>query len=510
MSFASVAARIGTVAALFVASLHAAGIRGNVTDHQSGHVLARALVTLEPVSGTAGGGRTLRTDRRGNFLFGDLPGGAYVITVSRRFFVTVEYGQKRWNSAGYPIAIGENDVPFLRIQMFHLGAISGTVVDENGVGLPEQEVVAYRNTRPPQLVTSAKADERGAYRLGGLEPGSYLVRSLPQKSDEGSFLPTFAHDTPSPDQAYPVLVDVNEEVDRIEIRPVQGPLYTLRLLIAPPEPAVAVAVTLVSETGRKTATLQGSYYFDFDALPRGQYEVFAQAPLGDRPGIQAAYERVAVTKDMPLRIGLREVNPVAFQAAGAYGQAVDSKSVQWLARRKDMAGTYPSEVLRLNYGAATLTFGPWQVALAPTSPNLYVSNFLFTDGGSPVTSERRADGWNEFVYFNEGSVRFTLQPTPGTVRGKVTSHGDPVVGAPVFLEPYDLPAEKRVSGIFSTRTDLHGEFKFAGLVPGLYRILSTFEYQKPDADAMSVLGSRTVSVSDSGTVDQELEKIVIN
>ena len=61
--------------------------------------------------------------------------------------------------------------------MLRFGGITGTVRDENEVGIADQDVAAYTNTEPPYVVSRATTDDRGVFRISGLYPGSYLVRT---------------------------------------------------------------------------------------------------------------------------------------------------------------------------------------------------------------------------------------------------------------------------------------------------------------------------------------------
>jgi hypothetical protein len=208
--------------ALATGVVQAAVIQGTVVENQTGHQVERAIIRLEPVTGTQETARSVRTDRGGYFGFIGIAPGAYLLTASRIGFATIQYGQKRWRSAGIPVVVAQNDSFTLSIRLPRFGAISGTVFDENGVGLPDQDVVVYRNTRPPQLTGArARSDDRGVFRLSGLEPGSYLVRSVgKQYEDSSSYLATFSRETLTLDQSFPVQVDLDTEVDRADIRPV--------------------------------------------------------------------------------------------------------------------------------------------------------------------------------------------------------------------------------------------------------------------------------------------------
>jgi hypothetical protein len=85
--------------------LHAAVIRGVVVENLTGKPLARAAVRLDPIGGTPGSGKTVRANSLGVFEFNALPAGAYIVKASREGFLPLEYGQKRWNSAGVPTVI---------------------------------------------------------------------------------------------------------------------------------------------------------------------------------------------------------------------------------------------------------------------------------------------------------------------------------------------------------------------------------------------------------------------
>ncbi|HMC58766.1 MAG TPA: carboxypeptidase regulatory-like domain-containing protein, partial [Candidatus Solibacter sp.] len=134
-------------------------------------MLARALVVVTPIQGSAGPTVGIRTNVYGAFETPALPAGAYLVSVSRRSFAPAQYGQKRWKAPGVPVFLEEAQSTFLNIRLPRFGSVTGTILDENEVGLPEHDVVIYRTTRPPQLVTRVKTDDRGMYRIAGLEPG---------------------------------------------------------------------------------------------------------------------------------------------------------------------------------------------------------------------------------------------------------------------------------------------------------------------------------------------------
>ena len=490
---------------LAAGSLQAAVIKGTVVENQTGHLVARATVVLEALSGGSVPKRSVRTNAYGSFEFAELPAGDYLLTASRTGFATAQYGQKHWKSAGVPIAVAEDDTSALVIRLPHYGAITGAVLDENDIGMPDYDVLAYRNTRPPQIAARGKSDDRGVFRISGLEPGSYVVRSAGKQYDEIGYLPTFARETQILDETFPVQVEMDREAGRADVRPIAGRLFTLTVEAVPvPEnalPPLPVTMTLVSELGRET--VQGSLH-SFGPMPPGQYELFSQAPLDRRPGLQGDYRRFSLGGNDRMRFVLHEEGDLRFTFEGA---PADASSVQVLVRRKDLAGSSAVEVLKLVNNRAHLASGPWQLAIQP-DPRYYVSRFKGPGYESP--SDLRADGWNEIVV-GRGSpyVAFTLSLNPSAVHGTVKAGGKPVIGAPVFLEPFDLEPPRRVTETFTTRTDVHGQYRFTGLAPGNYRVLSSFEYQTADSATMSSAGARQVKVESGVDLQLDLDLYVI-
>ncbi len=97
------------------------------------------------------------------------------------------------------------------------------------------------------------------------------------------------------------------------------------------------------------------------------------------------------------------------------------------------------------------------------------------------TPRKHYDGWNAAIVLPRpmgGWAQFRFSANPGALHGTVTDAGDPVVGAPVFIEPMDVEPARRLTDAYVTITDVRGRYHFGGLAPGHYRVLSSFsEYQ---------------------------------
>jgi hypothetical protein len=61
--------------------------------------------------------------------------------------------------------------------------------------------------------------------------------------------------------------------------------------------------------------------------------------------------------------------------------------------------------------------------------------------------------------------------------------GQPAAGAPVYICPLDPEVRSRLGGVRSTRSDQNGEFRFSGLAPGKYEVLSSFAMEEAESAA---------------------------
>ena len=228
----------------------------------------------------------MRTSDSGQFVFSNLPAGAYVIRAARRGFMPVEYGQKRWNSAGAPAVVEQDGTLSVQLPLSRYGAITGTVRDLNEAGIPDHDVAAYTAGQPPRFVARAKSDDRGVFRIAGLEPGTYLVRTTGNEDEGKAYLPTFSRQTLRVEEARPVTVYPDEEARDGDVRPIPGTLFEISGSVALPASQFGFMTTifLASDMGR---IVTESQTFHFGVLPPVRYEIYAEAKE-NAPGTRGA------------------------------------------------------------------------------------------------------------------------------------------------------------------------------------------------------------------------------
>jgi hypothetical protein len=124
---------------------------------------------------------TAISDASGQFLFRDVPQGAYRITVQAPGYLPSAYGQRRPDGPARAVRLsaGMRRVD-VTIEVWRPGAVEGMLRDEHGdaiVGASVRALQRVSRTTGPQFVPvlAATTDDRGLYRLAPLAPGQYVV-----------------------------------------------------------------------------------------------------------------------------------------------------------------------------------------------------------------------------------------------------------------------------------------------------------------------------------------------
>ncbi|MFN7939431.1 MAG: carboxypeptidase-like regulatory domain-containing protein [Bryobacteraceae bacterium] len=475
-------------------------VHGIVLEQATSRPLARTEVRLLRVgsSGDAAPIARATTNLAGQYWFPSLPNGVYMISSSRLGFQTAVYGQKRPTGPGMPILVeGESNL-FAEIKMFRLGGITGKVVDENFVGLPSVNVVAYRTTLPLRIAAQTKSDDRGVYRIGGLPAGKYWVRSSPLELEDGSSMhPTFAPGTTRSTDARVLDVTLDNDVPEVNFQPRPGRLFSVSGVVSGcPKDAKMVRVTLSSDTGRKETTAGCEAAYSFNQLSPGRYEILAE-PMGV-PVTAAAW--VELDLDHEVGVGLHMVDLPTVQFTARIGDTtvymMQDLGQQVELRRRDLAGV--TEIRKLS---RTLLPGNWEVFVRPTA-NLGFVSF----GASPFSADRSrrmpeaADA--PILSLRDGAraaVELGLSKTPARIGGFVQHEGRPAIGAPVYLLATSPAVRQRVHGLLEVQSDHEGRFAFQGLPAGDYRILCTVDLDEINEQTLDHARAQTVTVTNGAT-----------
>src|SRR5687768_8831897 len=162
-----------------------ASVSGTVVVAGTGQPARRARVTLNATEG--GGSRTATTDEEGRYAFDQLAAGRYNVSASKSGHVGITYGQARPGRPGTPIQLTEGQKFAANLQLPRGSVITGTVVDEYGEATAGTQVRVLRyamqgGRRTLQQSGNGTTDDRGIYRVYGLQPGDYIVSAVPRNA----------------------------------------------------------------------------------------------------------------------------------------------------------------------------------------------------------------------------------------------------------------------------------------------------------------------------------------
>jgi hypothetical protein len=458
-------------------------IEGHVVHALSGAPLARATVRLSASASSIW--LVAESDATGRFEFTGLPPGTYKVIGSRRGFLD--------HAARRLIALGRGEqVLDAEIRLPPECAIRGRVLDEGGDAVDGARVVVYRQIwryggkRWDRVNGLAETNDEGEYRVAGLRPGRYLVQAMDQR-------PAVDNHYGSPPRAYTVPVYHPSAADQREATPVEVGLgveargVDIRLVRVTRVPDVRVrgkvagvaAGTLVSVV----ATMDGGFWggsmtagppaYEFELrLQPGQYTLSGSVYSGG----PAAYgsTSLAVTGDVD---GVALILTPAPEVTGRISVAESDAKVNLKDVRVTLAAlSGPPGAYELRSDAAgkigpfpEMLRRPGHVAIVEVRgiPNdCFIREIRFGD------KEISPD---DFEIVSSGELQIVLSNTAGKIAGSaVDADGKPFAGATVTLAAGDGK-----SRAVKQAADEAGNFQFANLRPGTYKL---FAWEEVDDD----------------------------
>jgi len=224
---------------LCLSLLLAAVVGGRVVSTADGRPVPRALVALQGDSDAY----IAQADSEGHFQVEGLVPGRYRASAQREGFGAPK------TSPSFQVKDGE-PVEALTLRLVPLGTITGMVTDSDGDPLSHMavHVLGYgyaHGKRELEMRGSTRSDDRGMYRITGLAPGRYFVRTAGAGIRSGltflrgvgnqstrAFPDTYFPSTPDPESAAPVVLAPGGEVTdvNVQVRPEES--HTIRVKVS--------------------------------------------------------------------------------------------------------------------------------------------------------------------------------------------------------------------------------------------------------------------------------------
>ncbi len=433
-------------------------ITGTVTVAGTGQPARRARVNLNG-SADAGGSVSTTTDDQGRFAFNTLPDGRFTLSASKPGHISGAYGQRRPGRPGTPIQLAAGQRLQVQIQLWRGGVLTGTLLDEHGEAIPGTPVRALRfmmqnGERTLQSAGNGQTDDRGVYRIYGLQPGDYLVNATPRN-------------TSGPDVER-LQTEIRALTERIQATPgataedARAALTRLNILQS------------ADPGGDDGSSGYAPVYYPGTTAPAGATTV-SLGPGEEKSGIDFQYQVVPIARIEGIVTGLPSPQGVQITLVNT---GFDVPGAGTGNARVDQQGTFripnvpPGQyrlIARANVaadGQNTRGAGPGRGGMLPGGPRM----------GGPGSQQTRLWATADVSVDgrNVSNVVLTLQPGM-SVTGRVAFEGalpipPDLSRVRVTLSPVQTPGVSgNVSMPASAQVDSDGRFTIASVTPGRYR-----------------------------------------
>ena len=472
----------------------------------------RATVTLETTAGRKIAESTATLD--GHFVMPNIASGKYRIFAGHEGFDS--------NARGSLVTVDAGRRTDISVGLFPLGAISGRVVDWDGlpmVGIQVQALIFSRDDRGRRTLFPTRfvqTDDHGEYRIYWIKPGTYFVRADPanygmqtsekllaltspsSKAIPQQFVSTYFPSSVDAAGARLVEVRSGETVSGTDIRQVEVRKHHVSGVVSIPDSSGSPDVRLTPQNPvsgisdyRTSADRMG--FFEFDNVVPGSYLLTADT-------INAA--RVATFGRVRVDVGNVDVENVAVSLGTGFdlrirlsieGRLRRSDDPQLVVNLRPAVPSTPFPTIERNgdeeYTIHRFMPGDYSVSVlsltnarspngSPQNGGLYLKSALF--GGSDVLS-----GGLHIDGPTAGILDIAMADGAETLSGSVLDDQKQTVsGVTVVLIPE--PQLRGRTDLYKTgMTDAAGKFEISGIPPGQYKAFSwevsrQGEWQYPD------------------------------
>jgi carboxypeptidase family protein len=470
-------------------------IGGSVIDAVTGQPVPGTRVAIAPVSKRDAFTMAV-TGEDGRFIFPNLAQGKYTLTAQHRGYLTQSFNQHdRFSSS---IAVGPGlDSSNLVFRMTKESAISGTVMDEEGLRVREAQVMLFQSSmtdgrRETRGRSVAMTDDEGHFHWAHLPAGKYFLvvvatpwyasqpqiastadqaaaiaaDNLPRSPLDVAYPITFYPGVTEESAATPILLGTGEKVSAdVSLHAV--PAAHLRVMIENPDQlhtAFAGLEVSVFNGARVQAPMQSNQ------LAPGVLEISGIAPGRYAAQIHGwSSKQVRMLQERELTADGGEVVEKPLAARVQVGATVrleppSAAPVQLVLRDKNSAQVFGVPAS----GKGEIEFNPG------VPPGSYEVSLLGGQGlyiQSVQASGARLNG-RTLEIKGDAAVKLSVVVAQGMneITGTALRADKPVAGAMIVLVPAD-PANNRV--LFRRdQSDSDGTFRLTGVAPGHYTLLA--------------------------------------
>jgi protocatechuate 3,4-dioxygenase beta subunit len=454
-------------------------------------VISRIGVSVEQPPAPSG-----VTDAEGQYRLTDVAPGAYRVSVFAPAYVVGE--EKDPLTPGKTINVAEGDnIEGLDFSLKRGAVITGRVTDEKDRPVIAAPVNAYtlngygyRRDHPSfySLVYRWETDDRGVYRIFGLEPGRYLVAAGSDFAGGGmggGYRLTYHPDAVKEEQARIVEVSGGEEAANIDIKvapSTKGYVVTGRVVDAEngePVPGMMVGYTpaIQLRTGRLVTNALGE--FRFENVPPNTYHAFVINMDKDGGGLITLGDEITfdvVDGDVSgLEIKSHRVATISGVVAieGSNDPSLRAKLAQVILIARNESGQAAISIKPGGNGAISPN-GTFKLSNLQPGKTRIMTIFNTPKGVTLLRVERNGVEVKEFDV-NAGdritSVRLVFAYGEGVIAGRVEVRGGSLqAGARMTVSYRREGGSATVEPIKIVEVDGRGQFLIENLTQGTYKL----------------------------------------
>jgi hypothetical protein len=506
----------------------ASAVGGRVTG-PSGEPLACAVVRVVSDASVP----AAYTDSQGRYSIQGLRAGALVLEARKPGYLTLRYGQRRPGDAALPVTLREGEEQMrVDIVLPRGSTISGTVLDEHGEpveGLIVLAAVVRRVAGRHTLISTEiprPTDDRGRYRIIGLNPGSYVVAvrargilSTAANEPSRGYAPVYYPGTTDVSAAARVTVDAGRDAEGLDVAfaPTRTATVSGWAFDAEGRPlAGTVALSASERSGRPSfdsqfVPIEQTGRFTIHNVAPGDYVVQAQGRPGVAPRFAIRY--VTVDEGDPPPVTIVATEQAVVEGRVTTDEAVDPRELGILvsveAAHPDFAPVPGSELgraLGARGGAnSTLQEGRFRIQNVTGPTRFVVQASSCADCFLKSVTVNGADATDAPYDFGlEGGtfrdVELVVSDAGATIQGTAADERNRPAAAWVVVFPTDRELRYPTSRHMKT-SPTEGTFRVSGLPPGSYFVAAISRDLAPtggaidDPDVLEELSTRAERVT---------------
>jgi Carboxypeptidase regulatory-like domain len=488
-----------------------ASVEGEVRNSVSGMPIERAHLTLRRFHNGGWDKYGALTNAEGKFAIAGIPAGNYQVTLQRAGFVAP------LEVARDPVSLEPDEKKKdFKLKLVPVGSISGRVLDPDGEPVDALTVQAEQGGRAQ---STGMTNDRGQFRMGGLNPGTYRVRAVPQdlpvppeiRTDgtaEVHYAATYHPAAVEDKGAARVRVGPASDVTGIDIRLVRVPIVRLAGKVSGiPEGAKNVGVQIMQANGSQGAGVK----------PDGSFEIWRLNP--GKYNLRALYNHAGETMAsgvIEVEVGDSDVDNLALTLLAPeqiHGRLdFDDEGAQGTPKAPPPRAPRRIQLRELN-GIGQMKIEDVSEDGAFTIPNVIPGKYLVRLTGylAYVKSVRLGEtaGEGPVLDLNHGSggaaLTVTVSSAYGEIGGSVQNDKGPAAGARVELWNAN---SLEITANVASQAD--GTYRIQSVAPGKYKLLVVEESEthtiasEPDSDDFDER-AETVEVLPGQAVTRDLK-----